>query len=302
MYEDNQDPISSLVHLYVDGAFSRRELINRVAKITGSLAAAVTAVETMGVAEAQTPQACPAGIKVPADAPDIDARDVEYPGDAGTLFGYLVRPRNSNASENPVVITIHENQGLTEHHKDVARRVARAGYVALAIDLLSRQGGSSQFADPQALAAAYGRTVPQERNADMFSTMTYVKQLPGVRADRIGTVGFCAGGGNVWNLATGADDLTAAVAFYGAPVPPEGALDNMNAAMLCNYAQLDPALTTGLAGLIPALLAKRKTFGINIYEGALHAFHNDTSPNYNAAAACDAWAKTIAWFDKFLRK
>ncbi|MEO7650946.1 MAG: dienelactone hydrolase family protein, partial [Bryobacteraceae bacterium] len=208
MYEDNQDPVASLVHLYVDGAFSRRELINRVAKITGSLAAAVTAVETMGVAEAQTTQACPEGVRVPAEAPDIDARDVEYPGDAGPLYGYLVRPRNSPAADNPVVITIHENQGLTEHHKDVARRVARAGYVALAIDLLSRQGGTSQFQDPQALAQAYGRTVPQQRDADMYSTMTYVRQLPGVRPDRIGAVGFCAGGGNVWNLATGAPDLT----------------------------------------------------------------------------------------------
>jgi carboxymethylenebutenolidase len=147
MFDENQDPISSLVHLYIDGGFSRRELIRRVAKYTGSVATATAAVAAMGVAEAQQTAACPADLRVPENAPDIVARDVEYPGDGGTkMLGYLVEPKNAQRPQ-PGVIVVHENRGLVDHIKDVARRVARAGFVAVAPDLLSRQGGTKLFTD-----------------------------------------------------------------------------------------------------------------------------------------------------------
>src|SRR5439155_10819308 len=200
------DPISSLVHLYIDGAFSRRELIRRVAKYTGSISAATAAVTALGVAEAQTIAACPADLRVPENASDIVARDVEYTGDAGKLFGYLAEPKNAQGQQ-PGIIVVHENRGLVDHIKDVARRIARAGFVGLAPDLLSRQGGTKLFTDATAQSQAYGRTQTQERLADLFSSMTFLKLQPSVQWQRLGAVGFCAGGGNCWKLALGAPEL-----------------------------------------------------------------------------------------------
>ena len=300
MYEENQDPISSLVHLYVDGAFSRRELIRLVARHTGSIATATAAVTALGVAKAQQPQACPAGLSVPENAPDIVARNIEYPGEAGRLFGYLVEPKNT-LEQQPGVIVIHENRGLVDHIKDVARRVARAGFVALAPDLLSRQGGTGLFTDPTAQAAAYNRTLPLQRLDDLYATMNALKLQPSVNWRRLGAVGFCAGGGNVWNLALGATDLSAAVIYYGAPVPAVDQLDSLRAPVLAHYAETDRTLSSSVLPVASSLLTRQKSFGLNIWQGVGHAFNNDTGQAFNAATACEAWARTIAWFDKFLR-
>src|SRR5437667_11885304 len=130
MFQENAGPIDSLVHLYVDGAFNRRELIRRVAKYTGGVAAALAVLRGYDVfAQASTP--CPTNVQVPADAPDLIAQDVMYPGDAGDLFGYLVYSRDLGPNPQPGVIVVHENRGLVEHIRDVTRRAARAGVVAL---------------------------------------------------------------------------------------------------------------------------------------------------------------------------
>jgi carboxymethylenebutenolidase len=300
MYQENEGPIDSLVHLYVDGAFSRRDLIRRVAKYTGSLAAAVAVLRGYDVfAQAATP--CPANVQVPADAPDLITEDVTYPGEAGDLFGYVAYPRNAGTTTLPGVIVIHENRGLVDHIKDVTRRAARAGFVALGPDLLSRQGGTNQFPDATTQAAAYGRTTVGERQADLISSLTYLKARSNVIFDRIGGVGFCAGGGNLWNLALVAPELRAAVPFYGTPVPPTDQIPNLATPVLAIYAELDRNLTTQMGTVMAALEQQQKTFGFVVYQGANHAFHNDTGPAYNAEAACDAWARTIAWFNKYLR-
>ena len=299
MYEENQGPVDSLVHLYVDGAFSRRELVRRVTKYTGSVAAALTALRGYDVfAQAATP--CPADVRVPEGVPDLVTRDVTYPGEDSQVLGYLAYPKAAQDSNLPGVIVIHENRGLVDHIKDVTRRVARAGFVGLAPDLLSRQGGTGQFPDPTQQAAAYGRTTVSQRQADLISTLAYIKTLPNIVFNRIGTVGFCAGGGNVWQFAVAADELAAAVPFYGTPVPSVDNIDAIKAPTLAMYAELDRTLTTQMAPIMTAMLQKQKTFGFVVYQGAGHAFHNDTGPAYNAGAACDAWARTIAWFNKFL--
>src|SRR4029450_10436968 len=117
------------------------------------------------------------------------------------------------------------------HIRDVTRRVGRAGFVGLGIDLLSRQGGTSQFPDPAQAAAAYGRTVPEQRRADMISALLFLRDQPYVRGDRLGAVGFCAGGGNCFDVAVNFDGLSAAVVFYGAP-PPVDQISRLNAAWL----------------------------------------------------------------------
>jgi len=301
MFREDETPIESLVHLWVDGAFNRRELVRRVAKHTGSAAAALAVLRGYDVfAQASTP--CPATVQVPPDAPDIVARDVAYPGDAGDIFGYVAYPVAAGSQPLPGVIVVHENRGLVDYIKDVTRRVARAGFIGLAPDLLSRQGGTAQFTDPTMQAAAYGRTTLPERQADLISSLAYFKTLPNVVYDHIGAVGFCAGGGNVWNLALVVQELKAVVPFYGTPVPPLDGIPNITAPVLAMYAELDRSLTMQMAPVMTTMLQQQKTFGFVVYQGANHAFHNDTGPAYDPEAACDAWARAVAWFNKYLRQ
>jgi carboxymethylenebutenolidase len=189
-----------------------------------------------------------------------------------------------------------------DYIKDVTRRVARAGYVGLAVDLLSRQGGTQQFIDPVAQVQAYNRTTQDQRRADLISSVAYMKTLPSVVPGALGSVGFCAGGGNCFDLAVNSPDVAAAVVFYGAPPSPLESLDNLAGPLLGHYAELDRNLTGQTPVIVTGLLSRRKTFGLHIYQGANHAFHDDTGPAYDPASACDAWARTIAWFDKFLKQ
>ena len=299
MYE-SKNPIDELVHLYVDGAFDRRELVQRVIRVTGSLTAAVAALAGFEELRAQAPSACPADVRVPADAPDLEARDVEFAGPGGRMMGYLAMPKNMTEAQ-PAIIVIHENRGLVEHIRDVTRRAARAGFVALGVDLLSRQGGTAQFVDPTQQTAAYSRTTPFERRSDLIAALGYLKSLEGrVIHDRIGVTGFCAGGGNTWDLIVNVEEIAAAVPFYGAP-PTDADLLRIKTPVLAMYAERDRALTARLAPVMTSLLTQQKVFGLSIYEGVGHAFHNDTGAAYNAEVACDAWAKTIGFFNKFLR-
>jgi len=305
---DPEKPVEFLVHLYQDGAFNRRELVRRVARVTGSLATAVVAVETLGVTRAARAQ-CPPGVRVPENAPDIEAQMVDYQGPGGTVFAYLARPRDGDVprtrspriTRRPAILVIHENRGLNDHTKDVARRAARAGFVGLAIDLVSRQGGTHNFPDPAQAGQAYNRVGAAAYVEDMLASVAYLKTLNFVQGDRLGVTGFCAGGGNTWRLVLNSPDIRAAVPYYGSPVPTMEELDRINIPVLAIYAEQDRNLTRGMAALIPGLLDRRKVFGFFVYEGVGHAFYNDTGSAYNPAAACDAWARTTAFFDKHLR-
>jgi carboxymethylenebutenolidase len=298
---EKHDDAHELAHLYVDGAYSRRQLMSLARKVAGGMAAVTVALTEMGVPlKAETP-ACPEDVKVPADAEDIEARDVEFAGDESPLFGYLVKPKRESTDPLAAVIVIHENRGLVEHIRDVTRRVARAGYVALGIDLLSRQGGTSQFTTAGEQTGAYGRTTPAGRVADLRKAAGYLRLQPDVKADFIGSVGFCAGGANVWALAVSGEAMQASVVYYGAPAPA-AEIENLQGALHCHYAELDRNLSTSSAAAIPALIAARKTFGYNIWEGVGHAFNNDTGAAYNAAVACEAWTKTLAFFNRHLNK
>jgi carboxymethylenebutenolidase len=333
--DDDRSHIEELAHLYVDGAFDRRELLRRVAGVTGSVAAATVALESLGLAAERQDASgganrghgkdeelcsCPEDVRVPEDARDLEVMQVEFPGEAGVIFAHRARPRHgrrrrknddavstdattaSTASSRgeplPGILVIHENRGLNEHIRDVTRRAARAGFVALGIDLLSRLGGTP--GDPEEALRLYQQTTPEGRLADMLSALAYLQGLEIVRGDKLGAVGFCAGGGNVWNLALNTDLLTAAVAYYGAPVPPLDALANLRPPVLAIYAELDRNLTRGMRPGILRLEELQKPFGFHIYEGTRHAFHNDTGANYDRLAACDAWCKTTAFFEKHL--
>lgn len=298
MYE-NDDPVHQLVHLYVDGAFGRRELFNRVAKYTGGMAAAVAALSGFEELNAQ-PSACPAGIRVPADAEDLMVQDVEFPGEGGKVFGHFAYSRNLTEPQ-PGVIVIHENRGLVEHIKDVTRRAARAGFVALGVDLLSRQGGTQNFTEPTQQTQAYGRTTVDQRRADLLAGLDFLKQQENVIFDRIGVTGYCAGGANTWDFIVNFPEVAAAVPFYGAPPVIED-LQKIQTPVLAMYAETDRNLTLRMAPVMTEMITRQKVFGMNVYQGVGHAFHNDTGAAYNAEAACDAWSRTIAFFNRHLRR
>jgi carboxymethylenebutenolidase len=298
---ESDHPIDNLVHLYVDGAFNRRQLIQRVVKRTGSVAAAMTALAGYEEVMAQQPTPVPAGVRVAETDPEIDVRDVTMPGEAGPLFGYLAIPKKAYQELQPGVIVVHENRGLVDHIKDVTRRAAKAGFIGLSVDLLSRQGGVGQFPEPTQQTAAYNRTTPAERRADLLATMDYMKRLDTIVYDRIGITGFCAGGANVWDFIVNFPEVSAAVPFYGAP-PVVDDLEKIRTPVMAIYAERDRTLTQRLLPVADAMIRLQKTFGMVVYEGVGHAFHNDTGAAYNADAAQDAWAQTIRFFNKWLRR
>jgi carboxymethylenebutenolidase len=301
MPQHDRSHIAELAHLYVDGAFDRRELLRRVAFVTGSLAAATMALESVGLpalAADHACETCPADVRVPEDAEDLEViHQVQFPGAAGPLFAHQARPRH--AQPLPGILVIHENRGLNDHIRDVTRRAARAGFVAIGIDLLARLGGTPD--DPEEALRLYQQTTAEARLADMLSALDYLQTLDIVQGDNVGAVGFCAGGGNCWNLALNTEALSAAVVFYGAPVPPVDGLDPLVTPVLALYAELDRTLTRSVLPVITRLEELQKPFGFSIYEGTNHAFHNDTGANYHRGAACAAWGKTVAFFQKHVQ-
>lgn len=296
----DKDRIASLMHLYEDGALNRRELVRRLTQCTGSAAIALGLMETEGFAQTTTVPACLASVQVAEGDPAVVTESLTLFGTGGSLFVYQARPAEAYSRPVPAVLVVHENQGLTAHIKDVTRRVAKAGYVGIGVDLLSRQGGTSQFPDPETSVAAYNRTRPEERRADMLTALLTIREQPYVKRDKLGAVGFCAGGGNVFDLAVNTDQLGAAVVFYGPAPNPIDQISRITAPLLGIFPELDRGTTNALPGLLTTLLANNKRYELHVYPNANHAFHNDTGARYDPAAACDAWSKTISFFNRNL--
>jgi carboxymethylenebutenolidase len=288
--------MDSLLHLYIDGAFDRRELVKRLTKVAGSSAAAIAFFQKSGWAQA-SPSACPEGVRVPVDAPDIVAEDIQFSGKGGNIFAHLAKPKELTEAL-PVIITIHENRGLVPHHKDMTRRFARAGFIGLGIDLLSRQGGTDTIPENQ-LTQAYGRTTVEQRLEDLISAVGYIKSEGWARPGRIGVTGFCAGGANTYLLAFNSKDIAAAAPFYGAPALP---IPDMNEVPpLCIFmGDVDPGTNANIPALVTAINAARRSAEIHMWAGARHAFMNDTGAAYNAAAACASWDILLAFFRREL--
>lgn len=245
------------------------------------------------------------GVTVAETDPAIEARMIEFgvpdaqKGGQVKLMAYLAKPRGDGPF--PGLVVIHENRGLVEHIKDVARRAAKAGYAAIAPDLAAREGGTDKFTDTADVTGLLGRTPPDQLVADLQSNFAHLKSQPFVRGDRIGAVGFCFGGGMAWRLATRQRDLRAAAPFYG-PAPPLDDVKNIQAAVLAIYAGKDQRINAGIPQLDEALKAGGKSYEIKVFADVDHAFHNDTNAaRYNAAAAREAWDLVMAFFDKHLK-
>jgi carboxymethylenebutenolidase len=303
------------VELGDDGRLSRREMFARLIAICGSAAAATAffsacasdakssaptaaataTTATSGFHAVAPPTTGGAGhlLSVATDDPDIQAANVSFPGPAGTVFGYLARPKASG--RRPGIIVNHEIFGLTDHIRDVARRLAKVGFVALAVDLVSREGGTDKAAN---VVGALTQGPVSDRVADLDAGVAYLK-TQGSYDGQLGTVGFCFGGGMTLSFAAANPDVKAAVSYYGPTPQPPSVMTSTNAAILANYGALDTRVDAGIPDLESAM--KGKVFQKHIYAGANHAFNNDTGAAYDEAAAVPAWSSSINWLAHYLR-
>lgn len=306
--------VHEFVDDYVDGIMSRRDMMRRVLHITGGVATTATLLTSLGVkpasAQDATPTAPPAptptgprsSVSVPEDDPAVTAADITFPGAEGAeITAYQAMP-SSGEGPFPVVLICHENRGLTPHIRDVARRWAKQGYVAAALDLLSREGGTAAVADPAEIPALLTQQAEPQRHVDDFkAAAAYYATQENADANRIGMTGFCFGGGITWRCATQMPELKGAAPYYGPP-PPLDAVPNIKAAVLGVYSDdPDDFANEGLDQLVEALEAAGVTFEIKIYPGTQHAFHNDTGPRWNEEQALAAWNDTVAWFETYVK-
>ncbi|WP_262028855.1 dienelactone hydrolase family protein [Microvirga sp. Mcv34] len=280
-----------IIDLYDDfthGGLSRRTFLDRLAALAGSTAAATTLLSVLqsNYAMAQTVQ---------ENDPRITAETVDIPGIPG-LKGYLVKPKDATG-KLPTVIVIHENRGLNPHIKDVTRRVATQGFIALGLDYLSPMGGTP--ADEDKGRDMIGQLKAPDVIAYGKAAVAYLKGLPDGNG-KVGAIGFCWGGGAVNNLAVNEPGLNAGVAYYGGQPKAEDVL-KINAALLLHYGGLDDRINAGIPAYEAALKQAGKTYEIYVYEGANHAFNNDTgAARYNKEAADLAWGRTVAFLKKHL--
>jgi carboxymethylenebutenolidase len=212
------------------------------------------------------------------------------------MKGYLVQPKSASGKLGGVIV-IHENRGLNPHIRDVARRMALEGFVALAPDFLSPQGGTPENEDQA--REMFSKLDPAVTVANAEASVAYLSKLDAVNGN-VGAIGFCWGGGLVNNLATKSPELKAAVAYYGAQ-PPASEVPNIKAALLLHYAGLDERINAGIDAYKKALEDNGKKFQIFVYEGANHAFNNDTSAaRYDKTAADLAWSRTVEFLKQNL--
>src|SRR3989454_3533866 len=240
--------VEEAVEDYEEGRLTRREALKAIAGIPGAALAAQMLEARAQAAPAGKASASSAPLVAPDD-PSIVAGIAEFPGEGVRLDGYLARP--AQTGRFPIVLVCHENRGLTRHIEDVTRRVAKAGYVGLAVDLISREGGTAKY-DFDAIPGILGKAAPARHVQDFKSGLAYARSLPSARADRVGMTGFCFGGAVTWRVAAGVPELRAAVPFYGVPVQ-EPDVPGIGAAVFAIYGgdagplkQNNPAVEAGL--------------------------------------------------------
>ncbi|OHU22578.1 dienelactone hydrolase [Mycobacteroides franklinii] len=277
---------------HVEGLLTRREAFRRLALLGVGAAAASALIAACGTDN--TPTATPTTSASTSPPPGIDkmvsTEPITWNGPNGTVQGAWA----SAAQPRGTVLVIHENKGLTDWVRSVAGRLAGVGYSSLAIDLLSEEGGTSTFKDPAEATGALGK-IPSERFvADLKSGVDEIlRRVPDKPA---GVVGFCFGGGLVWQLlASGEPRLAAAAPFYG-PLPDNPDFSRSKAAVLAFYGELDKRVTASKDQAADALQRAGLVHEIVVEPGADHAFFNDSGPRYNATAAADAWQRLTAWF------
>jgi carboxymethylenebutenolidase len=286
---------------HVDGLLSRREALRRLGLLgVGTAAAsaliAACAGDRVGSSQASSPSAPAApATPPPGMATARPTEPITWDGPRGPLLG------SWSPAEDPrgAVLVIHENKGLNDWVRSVAGRLAGIGYSALAVDLLSDEGGTATFTDPAAATAALAAIEPQRFIADLSSALDELQtRAPG---QKLAAVGFCLGGGLVWQLlAAGDSRLAAAVPFYG-PIPDDPDFTgSKDTAVLGFYGSLDQRVTSTEPAARAALERAGVVNELVVEEGADHAFFNDSGKRYDPTAAADAWQRLQDWFTRYL--
>ena len=277
-----------------DGIITRREAMRRPGLLGLSASAASGLIASFAAAPAAAkPKLAPGrrrGGAVTAWAP-VARQSITFAGPRGPLLAAWApasKPRGG-------VLVIHENRGLTEHIRVVAGRFAASGYSALALDLLSEEGGTGSFPGEAEVAARLAQISPERFVADMKAAVTELDRR--VEQKRLTAIGFCFGGGMVWRLLASAEPrLAAAAPFYG-PYPEGGSLKGSRAAVLGVYGGLDTRVNATQAAAKAALEDARLKHELITFTEADHAFFNDTGARFNPHAAAEAWRRTLNWFD-----
>lgn len=275
---------------YAHGRITKRQFLDGAAKYAaaGMTAAALLSAMSPDYARAQ---------QVAADDPAILAERVAYPSPDGhgAVQAYLVRPAG-DPGRSPGVVVVHENRGLNPYIEDVARRLARAGFVALAPDGLSSVGGYP--GDDDKGRELQAQVDPEKLMNDFFAAVDWL-QASDLTTGKVGIVGFCYGGGVVNAAAVALPDLAAGVSFYGRQPRAED-VARIRAPLLIHYAGLDDRINAGWPAYEAALQADGKTYEAFVYPDVNHGFHNDTTPRFDPAAAELAWNRTLDWFRRYL--
>ncbi|MCQ8781510.1 dienelactone hydrolase family protein [Mangrovibrevibacter kandeliae] len=272
------DAYDEYTHLTLD----RRGFMARLTGLAGSAAAAAAIAPVLGANRAR------AAIVAPDDG-RVGSVWTTVPGDTGEIKAYLAEPA-AGAKPFPAVVVIHENRGLNAHIQDIARRLALEGFLALAPDFLSPSGGTPDDEDQaRAAIAALDGAATTRNAAKAVDFLTAHKDSNG----NVGAIGFCWGGGLVNDLAVFSPGLQAGVAYYGRQPDPED-VPKIHAAMMLHYGGLDQRINAGIPAYREALEGAGVEHQIFVYEGANHAFNNDTSEaRYDKGAADLAWRRTV---------
>lgn len=276
---------------YVHGKLSRRDFLERAATY------AVGSLTAVGILAALSPDYALAA-QVSFTDPDILAEYITYPSPNGhgQVRAYQVRPAKMEGPL-PGVVVVHENRGLNPYIEDVARRVAKAGYIALAPDGLSSVGGYPGNDDRGRELQA--QVDPARLMNDFFAAIDHLL-AEGRTTGKVGITGFCYGGGVSNAAAVAYPELAAAVPFYGRQADPAD-VPKIQAPLLLHFAQTDERVNATWPAYEAALKANGKVYEAHIYPGTNHGFHNDSTPRYDEAAAKLAWERTLAWFARYLR-
>jgi carboxymethylenebutenolidase len=282
--------IIALYNEYTHGLLDRRGFLKKSSILAGGTAAASALLPFLqqNYAKAEV---------VPKNDPRLNTDDIKYPGATGDVRAYLARPKGDE--KLPGVIVIHENRGLVPHIEDVTRRVALEGFLALAPDALSPLGGTPE--DPDKAPSMIQSLDSQSNIRNFLAAVRYLMTHP-ASTGKVGVVGFCWGGGIANQLAVNSPELIAVVPFYGRQ-PASEDVPKIKATLLLHYAGIDEGINRGIPAYEAALKNASIDYRMYMYEGAQHAFLNDTNAErYNKEAAELAWQRTISFFKEKLKK
>lgn len=289
--KDFDQELLDLYDFYAHGRISKREFLDRAGRFAVGGTTAIALLDMLSPRYALAQQVAP-------DDPEIAASYIDYPSPKGyeTVRGYLAKPAGVTVAMSAVLV-VHENRGLNPYIEDVARRVAKAGFMALAPDGLTSVGGYPGNDDK---GRELQRTVDRAKLLnDFFAGYEHLAERED-STGKVGAVGFCYGGGVCNALAVAYPELSASVPFYGRQ-PATKDVPRIKAPLLLHYAELDTRINEGWPGYEAALKEQGKTYTAYIYPGVNHGFHNDTTPRYDAEAAELAWDRTMTFFRTHVR-